>query len=167
MKGRYLLIVALIMFLGVGLSAAFADTHGAGMKKEYHHKDKDYKKADLESKFFYKAHKLLKKKEELGLTEKQVDKIVDLKVATKKDLIRKKADIEILALDIKSQLYEERINVRAVNDLIDKKYEIKKAKAKALVAACAELKGVLTKAQKEKLKWLYKESKCGCKGKQR
>ena len=165
MKGRYLLIVALIMFLGVGLSAAFADTHGESMKKEYQHKE--YKPQDLEAKFFHKAHKLFKNKDELGLTEKQVDKLKDLKVRTKKDLIRKNADIEIIALDIKSQLYGEKVNVKVVNDLIDKKYEIKKAKAKALVAAYAELKDVLTKAQKEKLKELYEEKKCGCQGKKK
>lgn len=165
MKGRYLLIVALIMFLGVGLSAAFADTHGEGMKKEYHHRE--YKPQDLEAKFFHKAHKLFKNKDELGLSEKQLDKIKELKVAMKKDLIRKNADIEIIALDIKAQLYEERVNVRTVNDLIDKKYEIKKAKTKALVAAYVELKDILTKAQKDKLKELYKKDKCGCKEKKR
>ncbi|UCG35279.1 MAG: hypothetical protein JSW17_00325 [Candidatus Omnitrophota bacterium] len=160
MKGKYLLIVALVAVMTIGLSAALADTHGRGyegMKKEYHHKE--YKPQDLKDKFFFKAMHILKNKEELGLSSRQVDKIKDLKLTTKKDLIRKDAEVEILALDIKAGLYEERVNLKAVNELIDKKYDIKRAKAKALVAAYVELKDVLTKAQKEKLKGLWKEHK--------
>jgi len=161
MKGKYLLILALVMCLGFGASVAFADTPGRGhegMREEY-------KPQDLESKFFYKAHKLLKHEEELGLSDKQIERIKDLKLTTKKDLIQKEAEIELLALDIKAQLYEEKVNLRAVKDLIDKKYELKKAKAKTLVEAYVTLKDVLNKVQKEKLKELYKERKRECKEK--
>ena len=106
---------------------------------------------------FNKAHFLFKNKEELELTDKQVEEIKDLKISTKKDLIRKKAEIEILALDIKAQMYGDAIDTKAINELIDKKYELKKAKTKSLVEAYAALKKVLTKDQKKKIKELYKK----------
>ena len=123
-------------------------------------KTKGHKK-DFGGKVFHKAHFLLKSKEELGLSDKQVKKIKDLKLEAKKDLITKKAEIEVLALDIKAKMHEEKIDTKAINKLIDKKYELKKAKSKSLVGAYAALKNVLTKEQKKKLKGLYKKCKKG------
>ena len=106
---------------------------------------------------------LLKNKEELGLSDKQVGKIKDLKVNTKKNLIRKNAEIEILAIDIKAGLWKDTVDSAMLGKLIDKKYEIKKEKAKSTVNAYAALKNILTKGQKEKLKGLYKSRKDSCK----
>ncbi|MBU1925674.1 MAG: hypothetical protein KKB82_07125, partial [Candidatus Omnitrophica bacterium] len=79
-------------------------------------------KMDMEEKFFYKAHLILSGQEELGITDDQAKKIKELKTNTKKDLIRKNAEIEILGMDIKSAMYEDVIDTKAVNKLIDKKY---------------------------------------------
>jgi hypothetical protein len=116
-------------------------------------------KKGLGDKFFCKAHMILKKKEELGLSDKQVKKIKDLKIKTKKDLIRKKAEIDIIALDIKVAMHGEKINTATVNKLIDRKYNLKKEKAKSLVGAYAMLKGMLTSGQKDKLKAIWKKCK--------
>lgn len=151
-------------FIGVGLlvpvfvfsmlsAEAYAGMHG----KMKGHGD------GLESKFSYKVGMILRNEEELGLSGEQVKQLKELKVATKKDLVRKNADIDILAIDIKSKLWGETIDVEGVNALIDRKYEIKKAKAKSLVAACVALKGILTDEQLKKFKSLKK--KCKMKGK--
>ncbi|MFC2092125.1 hypothetical protein ACFLTD_05070 [Elusimicrobiota bacterium] len=73
-------------------------------------------------------------------------------------MIRKKADIEIIALDIKSKMWEDDIDVEAINGLIDKKYDIKKSKAKNLVAACAKLRSILSAKQRAKLKGIVKNA---------
>lgn len=113
----------------------------------------------IKDKFFGKAHKVLIHEDEIGLSQEQHDKIVALKVATKKDLIMKEAEIETIAVDIRSALYRDPINVETVGALIDKKYEIKKAKTKMLLGAYATLKSTLTEEQKAKMKALKEEMK--------
>ena len=112
---------------------------------------------DLESKFEKKVELIFKNKDELGLSDQQVDKLSAIKLKTKKEVIRQKADIEIIGLDIKSELYNEKPDLEVINGLIDKKYEAKKAKAKALTAGIVELKSVLTDKQMDELKELYKQ----------
>ena len=120
----------------------------------------DHEKSfDLEEKFFWKAHFYLEKADELGLTEEQTQKIKALKTETKKELIRRDADIEIAALDFKEALDEPQINVESVNSLVDQKYEATKAKIKYLVQAFANLKGALTPEQETKVKDLWRAKK--------
>lgn len=146
----------------VSVAVVFALTFGVLTLGVYAY---DYGKAkegcywNLEEKFSYKAHFILKNTEELGLSDKQVEKIKDLKVKTKKALIGKKAELDVLALDIKGELWKDTIDTGAVNKLIDKKYELKKEKARSLVSAYAALKGILTEKQKEKMKELRKKCK--------
>ena len=103
-----------------------------------------------------KAALILKNKEELGLTAKQEDQINALLLKSKKDSIRQDAEIEILGLEIKDKMREDAINLKEINPLIDKKYDLKKAKTKSSLAAYAELKSILTDKQRETLKGLYK-----------
>ena len=142
MKAKALMIAFLIAVLT--LSFALPSVYAGGHKK------------GLDSKVLKKAHMILKNKEELGLSEEQVEKIKNLKIETKKSLVKQKAEIEILGIDIKAKLWEDAINTEAVNKLIDQKYELKKAKAKSLVEALASLKNILTDEQKTKLKEVYK-----------
>jgi len=148
MVKRFIVFVLLVCF---GLMASYAYAEGHGKTKGHHW--------DFEKKVVHKAMLLIKNQEELGLTEEQVKKIKDLKIATKKDVIKKKADIEILGLDIKAALWEDTVDLSALNALIDTKYELKKEKTKSLVAAYVELKGVLTEEQKAKFKDLCKKAK--------
>lgn len=150
-KMRLVVVMAVVVAFGLMGSAAFAEhgwKGGCQCEKE---------KGDLESQFSDKAHFLMKNEEELGLSEDQIKKIHDLKMNTKKDMIRRDAEIDILALDIKSALHDDTIDTQAVNALVDKKYDLKKEKTKALVAAYAALKDVLTKEQKDKMKDLWKK----------
>ena len=108
-------------------------------------------KKDMESKFFKKAHVFLAKKEELGLSDEQINTIKELKLNVKKEIIRHNSDIQIAALDIKSQTHVIEMDTGALDLLIDQKYEYKKAKAKMLMQAYAELKTILTTEQHDKL----------------
>jgi len=139
-----------VVVLVFGMLAHAADAGGHGKGKGCHRKG-------LEGKFSHKAHFLLKNKEELGLSDEQIGKIKDLKINAKKDSIRKNAEIEILAIDIKTGLWKDTVDSEALGKLIDQKYEIKKEKAKSAVNAYAALKNVLTEAQKDKLKGLCKK----------
>ena len=150
MRKRNLVVSVLVLALVFNFLAltAYAD----------HGKEKGHK-GGFESKFYKKAVMLLKNKEELGLSDKQAQDIKALKYDTKNGVIRKKAEIDIIALDIKRAMWEDKIDTVAINKLIDKKYELKKEKTKTLVNAYAKLKGSLTEEQKTKLKALWKQCK--------
>ena len=108
----------------------------------------------LDEKIFYKAKFMLKSQDELELSDRQIDKIKKLKVAAKKELIMKKAEIDLIKVDIKAKLYGDKVDVPGINKLIDEKYKLKSAKAKYLVKTYAGLKDVLTKKQMKEFKTL-------------
>jgi len=111
-------------------------------------------KGDMEHKFFGAAKLVLTHAEHLTLANDQLTKVQGLILDAKKEVIRKDAEIEILALDIKSEIAKDSIDVKAVNKLIDKKYDLKKEKTKALVSAYANLFNVLNPEQKALFKGL-------------
>ena len=113
----------------------------------------------LEDKVMMKLHMIFEHKDDIGLTDKQMDQIKVLKIAMKKELIRKNADIEIVALDINVMLYDDKIDTDKINVMIGQKYELKKAKTKLLVKAYAGLKDILTAKQKDQLKEIYRSMK--------
>lgn len=145
--GKRFIIVALLVCFAFLTTQAYAEH---GKMKDGH--------GDMEGMFYKKAMLIIKNQAELGLSDEEVKKVKDLKMAAKKDLIRKNAEIEVLVLDIMAAMWEDTINLEAVNALIDKKYELKKEKTKSIVAACATLKTMLTKEQQKQLKSLL----CGC-----
>ena len=112
----------------------------------------------LENKIFHKLHAAMANKEELKLSDEQVVQLRDLKMNVKKDMIKRKAEIDLIDVDIKSKLWEDVINKKETDKLIDQKYELKKAKAKALIDVYAELKTILSDKQKNKLKKIMKQS---------
>ncbi|MGB3082188.1 MAG: hypothetical protein WBB86_04275 [Candidatus Omnitrophota bacterium] len=152
MKAKFGVVALLII-----LVAAFCTTTCyADYGDKYCKKTKSYD--GLEEKLFYKAHFMLKNEEELGLSEKQVDQIRKLKIDTKKDMINKQAQIDLIGVDIKTQMWEDPMDLDTMNELVEHKYMIKEAKTKALLSAYAQLKGLLTEDQKTTLKklWLKK-----------
>ena len=107
-------------------------------------------------KFFHFAHSILENHEELGLTDVDVKKVRDLKIGTKKSMIRNRAEVELLMVDIISSLYQEKPEISEINKLIDKKFEIKKAGMKKLIAAFVGIKKLLSKEQMKQIKAICK-----------
>lgn len=127
-----------------------------------HSRGKDFgwrghKRSDIAGSFFRKAGFLMREKESIGLSEDQVQAIRNLKLETVKSLIRNKADIKILDLDIHSQLHQDKPDVASIQKLIDSKYEAKKAFDKSMVDALVKLQAVPNDKQQEALKNLKKE----------
>ena len=146
MKRTTVLIIILSCFL---VTQTYADSHKKSRHDGY----------GLDTKFFHKVQQTLANQEELGISDAQYEKIKTLKVNLKKDLIKRKAEIELISVDIKSKLWEDTIDKEGIYKLIDQKYELKKAMAKALVEACATFKGILTDDQNKKLKGILKKSR--------
>lgn len=153
----------LIVFFAVCVLACLIvvpEAQAAG-KGKYWCESEKYSSKGLDEMLFKKCHFILMNKEELGLSEEQVDKVVALKTKAKKDNIMKEAEIEALAIDVKAELWKDEIDLNAVNKLIDTKYDLKKQNAKNLVASYAELKKILSESQMDKLKELWKKCEAG------
>ena len=110
----------------------------------------------LGSKFFHMAHTIFENHEELGFSEENLRKVKDLKINTKKNLIRSTAEVDIIAVDIMAKMWEESPDMAEINKLIDKKFTLKKEAMKELLSAFLSLKKMLSKEQMRKLHGLCK-----------
>lgn len=152
MRKHLIVTITLVLAIGLMLSVSFAEK-GSGPDRERYHKE------SIDEKLFKKVKMIYLYQDELNVNDKQLDQIKELKITLKKDLIKKKADIDIVQVDIRSLLYEDEVDVEAVNKLIDQKYEIKKTKVKKVVKSYAQLKKILTKEQIDKLKDIISDQK--------
>lgn len=165
-------LMAIIVFAAFQMNVQACDKCKKSYSKQCDRSKKDCGKnacgkkdglCPMKKKFFEKASFILGQYGELELSEEQTGKIKELKIKVKKDLIMKEAEIEVLAIDIKSAMWKSSIDVDAVNTLIDKKYALLADKTKFLVKSFASLKNILNDDQKNKLKKLYslkKEALC-------
>ena len=99
---------------------------------------KQMSKMGFSDKLFYKFHMILMNRRELDLSDEQYDEIKKLKFETKRAYVRQKAEIEYRALEIKEKLWEDVVDVKAIEPLIEKKYKLKMEKSKMLVEAYAK-----------------------------
>ena len=115
-----------------------------------------HNKCCFKEKFFHFAHSILENHEELGLTDENVKKVRELKIGTKKSLIRNTAEAELITVDIIASLYTDKPDLVEINKLIDKKFDIKKAGMKKLIAAFVGIKKLLSKEQMKQMKAMCK-----------
>lgn len=151
MKRKLILMMAIFLVLGSMASVVSAE-YGKGKSVRMH----DEKGMSMEDDFFKQVKTIYSNKEDLGIEEGQLAKIKDVKIALKKDLIREQAELDLVMVDIMAMMYADELDGKVMKDLIDKKYEVKKAKAKRVVDACMSLKDILTEEQKAKMKEMKK-----------
>ncbi len=151
MDKRLIIAFMVTVFAVSGIVPVSAMMHDKGKGVAYH------SKKDFDNKILKKAYFILMNSEKLELTDEQITKIKALKIEAKKELVRQKADIKLIEIDIKAIAHEESIDTEVMNKLIDAKYDLKKAKAKYIVAKYEELKNILTPKQKEELKGIRKQ----------
>jgi hypothetical protein len=81
---KRLVVVSLVIILAITASPfAYSDSAYEKLKE----------KVTLEEKMLMKVHMIMKNQEELNLSEDQIETIKNLKVNTKKELIKKNAEI--------------------------------------------------------------------------
>jgi hypothetical protein len=102
------------------------------------------------------AHAIFENHVELGFSEENLHKVKDLKINTKKSLIRSTAEIDIIAVDIMAKMWEDSPDMAEINKLIDKKFTLKKESMKELLSAFLSLKKMLSKEQLHKLHGICK-----------
>ena len=151
---KKLLGIAVVVVFTVCVLSVQAHAYGKKGEKSGAH-------FSLEEKVMKKAHFLMENQEEIGLSDEQIEKVRAAKLATKKSLIKLGAEIELLSIDMKSMLYQEAVDVKALKKLVDKKYELKKEKTNMLIDAYVKIKGELTEDQVKLMKDAWKEKKKG------
>lgn len=152
MKKRWMAVPLAVVFLFCSIAPmALADGH---------YKKGGYDKKGLDDKIYCKAKFMLRNGDELGLSDEQIDRIMDITFATKRGLIDRNAGIWHVKTDIKEKMHEDKTDVPGLQALMDKKYELKKERARFLVQQYAAMKGVMTDEQYTEAKKLWwKEDK--------
>lgn len=149
-----MMLAAMVFFSG---SAAFADMQGCPMGGN--DDGGGAVKLALEDKFAMKTRFIMDNVQELGLSEEQVAKIHDIKMKTKKMLIMKEAEIDVVELDIKSGLWQDNVDGAALKTLVAKRYDLEKEKGLGILDATLAIRDVLTKDQRTKLKTMCMDKK--------
>lgn len=142
---------ALLVMTSFLAAPAWAD----GMcKKCMGGKQKEYQ-CPVIGKFMEKAHFFMSNKEEVGLSDDQVAKIKELKLAVKKIHVRQEADMKLMFLDLDAKMSEPKVDVEGINAMIDQGSAGMSASTKEVIQAYADLKSVPTQEQMEKLKAIW------------
>jgi len=97
-------------------------------------------------------------KKELGLDDKQIEKLKDIKHDSMKEKIKATADMDILKVDMKSLMHADTLDADKLKSLVSKKYDIKKDLMIKSIDAYAKALNVLTPEQKKIYKDLCHES---------
>lgn len=156
-----LTLIALAVLSVSVLHALPAYAGGKCMKCEEAKKCKIYKLKQ-------KAKMLWEHKDALGLTPEQLGQLKEIKHAAIKDMIRLKADVDVIKVDIDSEMWAEQIDAGKVSRLIDGKYDAKNKIAKTYVQALADMQKVLTDEQRTawlEMRMWKKMNKSECGGK--
>lgn len=113
----------------------------------------------LKEKFFHMVGDVLENHDALGISKEDKKKFVDLKMSTKKAMIRSMCEVELIMVDMMGALWQHPMDTGSINKMIDKKYDLKKEDMKQLVQAFASFRKMLTDDQMRKLMQLCKEQK--------
>jgi len=111
--------------------------------------------------FCHIAHHAWEYQDELKMSDADVQKIMELKIKTKKEHLKNEAQVECLSLDIMAGIWAPKPDAAAIKKIIDGKFELKREGMKSMVDAFIALKGMFTKDQMKKLKEICKRQQCG------
>jgi Spy/CpxP family protein refolding chaperone len=111
---------------------------------------------NLQEKIEHKVHFMKMHQEDIGLTDEQIETIIDLKRQAKKSAIIKGAEAEVLGIDFKAEMYNYPVDEAKMNAILDQKYEVKKSKTKELITIYAGIRNMLTEEQNDKMKEIWR-----------
>ncbi len=97
-------------------------------------------------------------KDELGLTEEQLDEIESILTSHVKSAIRKKADLKVLLIESQEVLVKEEINLKAVGKKLKAMEALNTEMAIEGVRTLKKALAVLTPEQQKKIRRLFKNS---------
>ena len=98
----------------------------------------------------------------LGLDDKQKDALKALRSKTMKDMVKKRADMQIAGIELKDLLDKDPVEMKAVEALLKKKESLKTEMTLAHIRAREEMKALLTPDQRKRLKEMMEGRAAGC-----
>ena len=96
-------------------------------------------------------------KDELGLTEEQLDEIESIFISHEKSAIRKKADLKVLLIESKEALLKEEIDLKTVEKKLKAMEALKTEMAMETIRTLKKELAVLTAEQQKKIRQLFKD----------
>ncbi len=97
-------------------------------------------------------HPMWRRLMDLGLDEKQEDAIKALRTKTMKEMVRKKADVQIADIELRNLLDKDPVDMKAVEAAVKKSESFRTAMFLARIGAREELKSILSPDQRKRLK---------------
>ncbi len=97
-------------------------------------------------------HPMWKHLMDLGLDEKQIEALKALRSKMMKEMIKKRADVQIAGIELKVLLDKEPVDIKAVEAAVKKRESLRTEMFLAHVRAHEEMKSILTPEQRKKLK---------------
>lgn len=101
--------------------------------------------------FSRERRRIIRYAEVLGLNDRQLKKIDELKLSLEKEMVLLNARVEVIDIDLRAALGEDSIDMNRVKKLIDEKYDIEKRRVEGQANAFANLKNILSRDQREKM----------------
>jgi len=99
-----------------------------------------------------KEHHLWRSLMSLGLDEKQMEAIKEIKSRVMKDTIRKRADLEVARIDLKDIIHKDQVDMNAAETMLKKIASLQTDIRLSHIKAMQEIKSKLTPEQRKKLK---------------
>ncbi|MBI5102833.1 MAG: periplasmic heavy metal sensor [Nitrospirae bacterium] len=138
MKKLFLLLSAAVLLLGLAVSSDAMSKKGGGMKK------------GLMEKQMCGEHMMMEKLASLGLDDRQKEEIKGIHLKTKKEMIRKKADIKVAGIELKEILGKETVDLQAAEAKVKQLESLKTEMKMTHIRTHEEVKSKLTPEQRKK-----------------
>jgi Spy/CpxP family protein refolding chaperone len=97
--------------------------------------------------------------EKIGLSDDQKKKIDDIVTNHRKDMVTKRAEIELAQIDLDKLIKEDNPDMKLVKEQIQKLSNLKADREFAQIKARNDIKNILTKEQQNKITELMKENR--------
>ena len=99
----------------------------------------------------HKQHRFRLALKKLNLTDDQKNVIQELRISMKKDMIKKRADLQIAQIELHGQLHKDIVDMKAVESQLKKVEGIKTSMKLNAIKTREEIKSKLTPDQQKKL----------------
>jgi Spy/CpxP family protein refolding chaperone len=134
---KLVLLLAVVLLVGMSVSAYAMNKkgmHGKGMHSE---------------------QMMAEKFEALGLDEKQKETVKALHLKTKKEMIKKKADVDVAQIELKELLGKDTVDLQAVEAKVKQIEALKTDKMMTHIRTREEVKKILTPDQRKKFATMH------------
>lgn len=96
---------------------------------------------------------------QLKLTNKQKNKLKEIRLSMEKERIRQKAEMRIKRLELEALMEKEKPNLKKIYQKVEEIGKIQTKILKGKIGSILKIKGILTKKQQEKIKKLRKRQR--------